>query len=101
MALVGNLLAGPALDWFAPICESRDGVVHNVEASIHVLRERFDDPRRRTNAALRLYNLSQGRRSVSAYASEAHLLVADSGWDDAAAEFAFQRGFDDEVRHLL
>lgn len=101
VALVGNLLTGSALEWFSPMFESQDSILKDFDAFVKSLRDRFENPHRRTNAASRLYTLRQGRRPVSAYASEAQILLADAGWDDTAAQFAFLRGLNDDVRDLL
>lgn len=101
VGLVGNLFTGPAMDWFSPILEAEDPILGDFENFIAMFRKRFEDPHTRSNAAAKLCLLKQGRRPVSAYASEVQLLLADAAWDEAASCFAFEQGLNDDVRDLL
>jgi hypothetical protein len=101
VALVGSLLKGDALVWFSPIFERNDPALANFESFVTLLRGRFDDPNRQRTAAARLQTIRQGKRPATSYATEFQLLLADAGWDDAAARHIFQAGLNDPVKDLL
>ena len=102
VVLIGNLLTGPALDWFSYLFEQKDPVLLNFENFLELFRSRFEDPQITRKSAERLLTVRQGQRTVAAYASEFQLLMADAGWKDGVpAQQRFHQGLNEDVKVVL
>ena len=61
VVLIGNLLTGPALDWFSYLFEQKDPVLLNFENFLELFRSRFEDPQITRKSAERLLTVKQGQ----------------------------------------
>ncbi|KAG0611152.1 hypothetical protein M758_7G119800 [Ceratodon purpureus] len=84
VGLVGILLTGSALSWFAVDFEQRSPILTNFETFIAALTEAFGEHDKARVTLNKIYALQQGSRSVSVYASEYIQLAADINWDKKA-----------------
>ena len=101
VGLVGTLLTGSALSWFAPLFERRSPILGNFERFLEALTEAFGEHDKARVALNKIYALRQGSHSVSIYASEYRQLAADINWDEQALMDQFYRGLRDDVKDLL
>jgi hypothetical protein len=101
VGLVGTLLTGSALSWFAVHFEQRSPILTNFETFIAALTEAFGEHDKARVALNKIYALQQGSRSVSVYASEYRQLAAGINWDEQALMDQFYRGLRDDVKDLL
>ena len=101
VGLVGTLLTGSALSWFAPLFEQRSPILSNFETFLAALTEAFGEHDKARVALNKIYALRQGSRSVSVYASEYRQLAADINWGEQALMDQFYRGLRDDVKDLL
>jgi hypothetical protein len=101
IGLVGTLLKGPALAWFAPLLEKESSLLNDFEKFIKNLEETFGDADKERTAATKIRTLKQGFRPASTYASEFRQLAGDLSWDDEALIDQFRYGLQDDVKDLL
>lgn len=103
VGLIGSLLAPgtAALDWFAPLVEKDDHVLHDFAEFTHLFEECFGEPDRERVAANRLENLRQGTRAAATYISEFRRIAADLSWNEPALIEACRRGVSDEIKDML
>jgi hypothetical protein len=90
--LVGILLTGQALSWFAPSFERRAPILNNFEAFVAAFAEAFKnhDKTRLTTTKIRV--LWQGLCPASIYVSDFRLLACDINWDEKALMSQFHWG---------
>jgi hypothetical protein len=101
VGLVGTLLTGSALSWFAPLFEQRSSILSNFKTFLEAMTEAFGEHDKARVALNKIYALRQGFRSVSVYASEYRQLAVDINWDEQALMDQFYRGLRDDVKDLL
>lgn len=101
VAYVASFLTGQALQWFTPLISRNDDLLRNYQDFIATLRRRFGDPDEVRKAERKLERMTQGRRSVSAYAAEFLLEAAKTQWDDTSKKSRFRNGLRDDVADLL
>ena len=78
VGLVGTLLSGSALAWFAPLLEKESPLLNNFEEFLSEFKACFGD----TDSCIRkafnkIRRLRQGDRPASAYAADFCLLTSD------------------------
>ena len=101
VGLVGSLLSGSALSWFAPLLEKQAPELQDFASFTAELEACFGDTDRQRTAVNRLSNLRQGSRPASAYASEFRQIAVDTTWDDIALRDCFRRGLREDVKDML
>jgi hypothetical protein len=101
VGLVGTLLTGQALSWFAPLFETRSPILSNFEAFLEAFAEAFGEHDKARWATTKIRALRQGSRSASVYASEFRQLACDINWDEQALMSQFYWGLRDDVKDLL
>ena len=92
MGLVGILLTGQALSWFAPLFEKNAAILSNFEAFLRAFSEAFGEHEKIRSATTMIHSLYQGTRLASNYASEFWQLACDSNWDEPALISQFYSG---------
>lgn len=101
VGLVGTLLEGPALAWFAPLLEESSQLLSDFNTFIAELEATFGDTDKARTAATKIRKLRQGSRPAATYASEFRLLACDVSWGEAALIDQFRHGLQDAVKDLL
>lgn len=101
VGLVGTLLTGQALSWFAPLFEKNATILNNFEAFLEAFAEAFSEHDKTRSATTKIRNIRQGARSASTYASEFRQLACDINWDEPALISQFYYGLQDGVKDLL
>ena len=101
VGLVGTLLSGTALAWFAPLLEKNSPLLNNFEEFISEFKACFGDTDSIRTAINKIRRLRQGERPASAYAADFRLLAADIPWDDQALMEQFRFGLRNDVKDLL
>ena len=84
VGLVGTLLTGQALSWFAPLFEKRASILNNFEIFLEALAEAFGEHDNTRRATTKIRSLRQGSRSASVYASDFRQLACDINWGEEA-----------------
>jgi hypothetical protein len=101
VGLIGTLLTGQALSWFAPLFEKRSPVLNNFETFLEAFAEAFGEHDKARWATTKIRSLRQGTRSASVYASDFRQLASDINWDEEALMSQFYWGLRDDVKDLL
>jgi hypothetical protein len=101
VGLVGTLLTGTALAWFAPLLEKKSPVLENFDTFITEFQASFSDTDSVRTAINKIRRLRQGDRPASAYAADFRLLACDIPWDEAALMDLFRYGLRNDVKDLL
>jgi hypothetical protein len=101
VGLVGTLLTGTALAWFAPLLEKNSPLLHKFDEFIKEFQASFGDTDSVRTAINKLRRLRQGDRPASAYASDFRLLASDIPWDEEALMDQFRYGLRNDVKDLL
>jgi hypothetical protein len=101
VGLVGTLLTGQALSWFAPLFEKRSPILSSFEVFLNAFAEAFGEHDKVRWATTKIRSLRQGSRSASVYASEFRQVACDINWDEAALMSQFHWGLQDDVKDLL
>lgn len=101
VGLVGTLLTGQALSWFAPLFEKRSPILNNFELFLEAFAEAFGEHDKVRWATTKIRSLRQGVRPASVYASDFRQLVCDINWDEEALMSQFHWGLRDDVKDLL
>ena len=101
VGLVGTLLSGSALAWFAPLLEKESPLLNSFEEFISEFKACFGDTDSIRTAINKIRRLRQGDRPASAYAADFRLLAADIPWDDQALMEQFRYGLRNDVKDLL
>eukprot|EP00474_Spongospora_subterranea_P004757 CRZ05215.1 hypothetical protein [Spongospora subterranea] len=99
--LVGGLLIGAAFRLLESSIPAERPCFTQFRPVYYSLRSRFDDTTRVVSAGDQLRHVRQGTRSVAEYASEVRLLLADSGWNDAADQHAFRCDLNNRIQDML
>src|SRR3984957_17607916 len=101
VGLLGSLLSGPALAWFAPLLESESELLTNFEALIHEIEATFGDSIKMRTATNKIRSLTQGSQPASVYTSEFRQIASDLDWGDSALVSQFNSGLKGDVKDLL
>lgn len=101
VGLIGTLLTGQALSWFAPLFEKRSPILNNFETFLEAFAEAFGEHDKARWATTKIRSLRQGTRSASVYASDFRQLACDINWDEEALMSQFYWGLKDDVKDLL
>lgn len=101
VGLVGTLLSGQALSWFAPLFEKQSPILNSFDVFLVAFEEAFGEHDKIRSATTKIRVLRQGMRSASVYASDFRQLACDINWDDQALISQFQWGLRDDVKDLL
>ena len=101
VGLVGTLLTGMALAWFAPFLENKSPLLHDFDGFIREFQASFGDTDGVRTAINKLRRLRQGDRPASAYAADFRLLTSDIPWDEEALMDQFRYGLRNDVKDLL
>ena len=101
MGLVGTLLIGQALSWFAPLFEKNAAILSNFEAFFGAFSEAFGEHDKICSATMKIRSLRQSTRSASNYAPEFRQLACDINWDESTLINQFYSGLQDGVKDLL
>ena len=101
VGLVGTLLTGQALSWFAPLFEKRSSILNNFETFLEAFAEAFGEHDKVRWATTKIRSLRQGARSASVYASDFRQLACDLNWGEEALMSQFYCGLNNDVKDLL
>lgn len=101
VGLLGSLLSGPALSWFAPLLENESELLRDFELFILEFEATFGDSDKIRTASNKIRSLTQGSRPASAYASEFHQIACDLDWGESALISQFNSGLKGDVKDLL
>ena len=101
VGLVGTLLTGQALSWFAPLFEKQSPILNNFETFLEAFAEAFGKHDKARWATTKIRSLRQGTRSASVYASDFRQLAFDINWDEEALMNQFYWNLRDDVKNLL
>ena len=101
VGLIGTLLTGQALSWFAPLFEKGSPILNNFDTFLEAFAEAFGEHDKARWATTKIRSLRQGTRSASAYASDFRQLACDINWDEAALMSQFYWSLKDSVKDLL
>ena len=101
VGLIGTLLSGTALAWFAPLLEKKSPLLNNFDEFIKEFQANFGDTDSVRTAINKLRRLRQGDRPASAYAADFRLLASDIPWDEEALMDQFRYGLRNDVKDLL
>ena len=94
VGLVGTLLTGTALAWFALLLEKKSPKLDNFDAFINEFQASCGDTNSVRMTINKIRRLCQGDWTASAYATYFHLLTCDiPQWDEAALMDLFRHGF--------
>ena len=99
--LVGTLLSGTTLAWFAPLLEKKSPLLEDFKAFVKDFQASFGDTDSTRTAINKIRRLRQGDRPVSAYAADFRLLACDIPWDEATLMDQFRQGLRNDVKDLL
>ena len=101
VGLLGSLLQGPALAWFAPLLEKSAPLLTDFDAFLTEFEATFGDPDKARTAANKIRALRQGNRSAATYASEFRQFASDLDWGNQALIDQFCFGLRGDVKDLL
>ena len=90
VGLVGTLLSGSALAWFALLLDKESPLLNNFEEFLSEFKACFGDTDIIRTAINKIQRLRQGDRPASAYAADFRLLASDIPWDDQALTEQFR-----------
>ena len=77
VGLVGTLLTGQTLSWFAPLFEKRPPILSNVETFLEAFAEAFGEHVKARWATTKILSLRQGAHFTLVYASDFRELACD------------------------
>ena len=101
VGLVGTLLTGTALAWFAPLLEKKSPLLQDFEGFIKEFQANFGDTDSVRTTINKIRRLRQGDRPASAYVADFRLLACDIPWDEEALMDQFRYGLRNDVKDLL
>ena len=97
--LVGTLLTGSTLSWFAPLFEKNAAILSNFETFLEAFSEAFGEHDKIRSGTTKICSLRQGTRLASNYVSEFWQLACDINWDEPTLISQFYSGL--QVKDLL
>ncbi|CAG8732113.1 5345_t:CDS:2, partial [Dentiscutata heterogama] len=86
VGLLGSLLTGPALAWFAPLLEKQSPLLENFTELVREFEATFGDSDKSRTAANKIRKLTQGPRPASSYASEFRQIADPTSLNDAISK---------------
>ena len=101
VGLIGTLLSGTTLAWFAPLLEKESSLLGNFEEPIMDFKAYFRDINSVGTTINKLLRLRQGDHLALAYAVDFRLLACDIPWDEQALMEQFRFGLHNDVKDLL
>ena len=101
VAFIISLLSGRALQWAQSLWNSNSIAVKSTDRFIQHFKEVFGQAAADLSVHDQLFNLRQGKSSVSDYALQFRTLVASSGWNESALITAFRHGLNPNIQQLL
>ena len=101
VGLVGSLLSGIALSWFAPLLETNSPLLHNFEEFVKEFKACFGDTDGARTTINKIRTLRQGDQPASTYAANFRLIASDIPWDEQALMEQFRSGLRSDVKDLL
>ena len=101
VGLVGTLLTGQALSWFAPLLEKRSAILSSFETFMEAFVEAFGEHDKVRWATTNIRSLRQEARSALVYASDFRQLASDINWGEETLVSQFYWGLIDDVKDLL
>jgi hypothetical protein len=102
VGLIGTVLSGRALAWFAPLLEKSSPLLNNYEEFISECKACFGDTNSITTTINKIRRLCQADEwPASAYAVDFHLFSTDIPWNDQALMEQFHFGLRNDVKDLL
>lgn len=101
ICFIMSLLAGRALDWAGPLIRSKSVIVNTLDGFQKALISVFDHNIKAEEAAERLMNLNQGRKSVAEFAIMFRSIATSTGWPDEPLMAIFNRSLSEPVRYAL
>jgi hypothetical protein len=101
VGLVGTLLTGPTLSWFAPLLEANSPLLNNFEEFIKEFKACFGDTDSVKTAINKIRTLRQGDQPTLTYAANFRLIASDIPWDEQALMEQFRSGLREDVKDLL
>ena len=101
VGLLGTLLTGSALSWFAPLLEQNSPLLNDLDTFLNEFESAFGDSDKARTAANKIRSLTQGNRPASTYASEFRLIACDLTWGESALIDQFHEHLRSDVKDLL
>ena len=101
VGLVGTLLTGTTLSWFAPLLEANSPLLNNFEEFIKEFKACFGDTDSVRTTINKIRTLRQGDQPTSTYAANFCLIASDIPWDEQALMEQFCSGLHGDVKDLL
>ena len=101
VGLVGTLLTGTTLAWFAPLLEKKCPILDNFDEFVKEFQACFGDTDSMRTTINKIRRIRQGDRPASAYAADFRLLACDIPWDEEALMDQFRQGLRNDVKDLL
>ena len=92
VGLVGTLLTGIALSWFAPLLEKNSPLLNNFEEFIKEFKACFGDTDGVSTTINKIRTLRQGDQPSSTYTDNFHLIASDIPWDEQSLMEKFRSG---------
>ena len=90
VGLIGTLLSGAALSWFAPLLEKNSPLFKDLDDFLAKFNDTFGETDRVRTSTTKLRPLRQGSRATSVYAADFRQLACNVDWDDNALISAFR-----------
>ena len=101
VGLLGTLLTGPALSWFAPLLEHNSPLLDDLDTFLNEFEPAFGDSDKARTAANKICSLTQGNHPAFTYASKFWLLACDLTWGESALIDQFHGNLRGDVKDLL
>lgn len=101
VCFIVSLLAGRALDWAGPLITTKSPIMNSLEALRRAMISVFDHNVKSVEAAERLLNLYQGRKSVAEFAITFRACSSSISWSDEPLMAIFTRALSEPVRDAL
>ena len=101
VGLVGTLLTGTALVWFAPLLERHSPLLKEFEGFLNEFQANFGDTDSMRTFVNKIRRLRQGDRPSSSYAVDFRLLACDIPWDEEALMDQFCQALCNDEKDLL
>ena len=92
VGLIGSLLSGAALAWFAPLVEKQSPLLDDLDDFVREFQATFGEADRTCTATTKICVLRQGSQPASAYVSEIWHLACDLNWGESALIDQFRFG---------
>ena len=101
VAFILSLLSGTALSWVGPLIRSKSTIISTTESLMNELISVFDHNITAHDAATRLMQLKQGKKSVADFSIIFCSLASETGWAEGALMTIFVHALSEPVRDAL